>query len=192
MHHWSAGPDNWVKGAEQYAKGWIDCFHAYQYLGPKETHWSDEKFGSYTEDDLMKDVFEDGHVDIAIFQPTYLKEWYTEGFNTTERNAALGEKHPGKFIANTRFDPRDTSSATRPPTASSRKPRSSGSRTCTSTRGRRSGRWTRTRSTCPTWITRRPTSRSSTSSSSTSGCPGSRTSASWRRRSRTSTRACRW
>jgi uncharacterized protein len=62
---------------------------------------------SYTEDDLMKDVFEDGHVDIAIFQPTYLKEWYTQGFNTTERNAALGEKHPGKFIANTRFDPRD-------------------------------------------------------------------------------------
>ena len=55
----------------------------------------------------MKDVFEDGHVDVAVFQPTYLKEWYTEGFNTTERNAALGEKHPGKFIANTRFDPRD-------------------------------------------------------------------------------------
>ncbi len=55
----------------------------------------------------MKDVFEDGHVDVAIFQPTYLKEWYAEGFNTTERNAALGEKHPGKFIANTRFDPRD-------------------------------------------------------------------------------------
>src|ERR1700744_447811 len=55
----------------------------------------------------MKDVFEDGHVDKAVFQPTYLKEWYAEGFNTTERNPALGEKHPGKFIANTRFDPRD-------------------------------------------------------------------------------------
>ena len=35
----------------------------------------------------MKDVFEDGHVDVAIFQPTYLKEWYTDGFNTTERTA---------------------------------------------------------------------------------------------------------
>ena len=33
MHYWSAGPDNWVKGAEQYAKGWIECFHAYQGLG---------------------------------------------------------------------------------------------------------------------------------------------------------------
>ena len=55
----------------------------------------------------MKDVFEDGYVDVAIFQPTYLTEWYTEGFNTTERNGALAEKHPGKFIVNTRFDPRD-------------------------------------------------------------------------------------
>ena len=28
-------------------------------------------------------MFEDGHVDVAVFQPTYLKEWYTTGFNTT-------------------------------------------------------------------------------------------------------------
>ena len=107
MHYWNAAPDNWVPGAEQYAKGWIECFHAYQSLGPKETHWPIDKFQKYSEDDLMKDVFDDGHVDVAIFQPTYLKERYKEGFNTTERNAALGEKHPGMFIANTRWDPRD-------------------------------------------------------------------------------------
>ena len=107
MHYWNAAPDNWVKGAEQYAKGWIDCFHAYQGLGPPETHWSIEHFQKYSEDDLMKDVFEDGYVDVAVFQPTYLKEWYTEGFNTTERNAEMGKRHPGKFIYNTRFDPRD-------------------------------------------------------------------------------------
>jgi len=107
MHYWNAAPDNWVKGAEQYAKGWIECFHAYQGLGPAETHWPLAKFQKYSEDDLMKDVFADGHVDVAIFQPTYLTEWYAEGFNTTERNAALGEKHPGKFIHNTRWDPRD-------------------------------------------------------------------------------------
>ena len=29
MHYWNAAPDNWVEGAEQYAKGWIECFHAY-------------------------------------------------------------------------------------------------------------------------------------------------------------------
>jgi len=107
MHYWNAAPDNWVPGAEQYAKGWIECFHAYQGLGPPETHWSIEHFQKYSEDDLMKDVFEDGYVDVAIFQPTYLTEWYKEGFNTTERNALMGEKHPGKFVYNTRWDPRD-------------------------------------------------------------------------------------
>ncbi len=75
--------------------------------GPPETHWSIEHFQKYSEDDLMKDVFEDGYVDVAVFQPTYLKEWYKEGFNTTERNAEMGKRHPGKFIYNTRFDPRD-------------------------------------------------------------------------------------
>jgi hypothetical protein len=106
-HFWDASPANWVPGHEQYAKGWIECFHAYMGLAPAETHWSIEHFQKYSEDDLMSDLFDKGHVDVAIFQPTYLKEWYTEGFNTTERNGALAEKHPGKFIVNTRFDPRD-------------------------------------------------------------------------------------
>jgi predicted TIM-barrel fold metal-dependent hydrolase len=99
MHYWNAAPDNWVPGAEQYAKGWIECFHAYMGLGPPETHWTIEHF---------QNVFEDGHVDVAIFQPTYLLEWYKEGFNTTERNAEMGKHHPGKFVYNTRFDPRDS------------------------------------------------------------------------------------
>jgi predicted TIM-barrel fold metal-dependent hydrolase len=107
MHYWDASPENWVPGHEQFAKGWIECFHAYQGLGPMETHWTLEHFQKYSEQDLMKDVFDDGHVDVAIFQPTYLKEWYRHGFNTTERNGALAEKHPGKFIVNTRWDPRD-------------------------------------------------------------------------------------
>jgi predicted TIM-barrel fold metal-dependent hydrolase len=55
----------------------------------------------------MRDVFDEGHVDVAIFQPTYLKQWYREGFNTTERNGALSERHPGRFRVNTRWDPRD-------------------------------------------------------------------------------------
>ena len=107
MHFWDASPANWVPGHEQFAKGWIECFHAYMGLAPAETHWPLEKFQKYSEDDLMTDVFDKGHVDMAIFQPTYLKEWYTEGFNTTERNGALAQKHPGKFRVNTRFDPRD-------------------------------------------------------------------------------------
>ncbi len=54
----------------------------------------------------MHDLFEIGHVDKAIFQPTYLSDFYVEGFNTTARNAVLKEKHPDKFILNTSFDPR--------------------------------------------------------------------------------------
>ena len=107
MHYWDASPENWVKGAENYAEGWIDCFQAYQGLGPPETHWTPEHFKKVSEEDLMKDVFTDGYVDKAIFQPTNLWEWYSDGFNSPERNGALAEKHPDKFINNVNFDPRD-------------------------------------------------------------------------------------
>ena len=79
LHFWDASPENWVKGAEQYAKGWIECFHAYQGLGPAETHWSLEHFQKYSEEDFEKDVYTDGYVDVAVSQPTYLREWYTDG-----------------------------------------------------------------------------------------------------------------
>jgi predicted TIM-barrel fold metal-dependent hydrolase len=106
-HFWDASPENWVPGAEQYAKGWIECFHAYQGLGPPETHWPIEKFMKYSEEDFVRDMFEEGYVDVAIFQPTYLKEWYRTGFNTTENDGALAAKHPDRLIVNGRWDPRD-------------------------------------------------------------------------------------
>jgi predicted TIM-barrel fold metal-dependent hydrolase len=107
LHFWDASPDNWVKGAEQYAKGWIECFHAYQGLGPAETHWSLEHFQKYSVEDFEKDVFVNAGTDYAVFQSTYLKEWYTKGFNDIEQNAALLERFPGKLIVNGRFDPRE-------------------------------------------------------------------------------------
>jgi predicted TIM-barrel fold metal-dependent hydrolase len=107
LHFWDASPENWVKGAEQYAKGWIECFHAYQGLGPPETHWSIEHFQKYSADDFEKDVFVEGHVDKAIFQSTYLKEWYRDGFNDIEQNASLLDRFPGRLIVNGRWDPRE-------------------------------------------------------------------------------------
>jgi len=107
MHFWDASPANWREGQEQFAKGWIECFHAYQALGPAERNWSIEHFQKYSEDDLMRDVFEEGHVDVGIFQPTDLRAWYTNGFNTTEGDGSLAQRHPGKFIVNTRWDPRE-------------------------------------------------------------------------------------
>ena len=58
LHFWDASPENWVKGQEQYAKGWIECFHAYQGLGPPETHWTIEHFQKYSVEDFEKDVFD--------------------------------------------------------------------------------------------------------------------------------------
>jgi predicted TIM-barrel fold metal-dependent hydrolase len=107
VHFWDASPANWVPGAERYAQGWIQCFHGYQGLAPADTHRSLEKFQKIEEDELLQDLFEHGYVDVGIFQPTYLREWYREGFNTTEKNAQLFEKYPGKFVLNTRWDPRE-------------------------------------------------------------------------------------
>ena len=75
QHFWDASPENWVKGHEEYAKGWIECFHAYQGLGPADTHWTLEHFQKYSADDFEKDVFQNGGVDKAVLQSTYLKEW---------------------------------------------------------------------------------------------------------------------
>jgi predicted TIM-barrel fold metal-dependent hydrolase len=109
VHFWNASPENWIEGQEGYAKGWIECFYAYHQLGPEEYYWPMEKFQKYSEETMMKDLFEDGYVDKAIFLPTNLREWYKDGFNTTEKNATLAEKYPGKFILNTTFDPREGS-----------------------------------------------------------------------------------
>ena len=107
LHFWDASPANWRPGAEEYAKGWIECFHAYMGLGPPETHWTLEHFQKYSVEDFEKDVFKDGYVDVGIFQSTYLKDWYTNGFNTIDQNAPLLERFPGKLILNGRWDPRD-------------------------------------------------------------------------------------
>jgi uncharacterized protein len=107
IHFWDASPQNWVKGREDLAKGWIECFHAYQGLGPADTHWTIEKFMKYSEDDFEKDVFEEGKTDHGIFQSTYLKYWYTDGFNTLEQNAPMAEKYDGKLLLNGRWDPRE-------------------------------------------------------------------------------------
>ena len=107
LHMWDASPANWVEGREDLAKGWIECFHAYQKLGPPSNHWDIEKFMKYSEGDFVHDVFEEGGVDVGIFQSTYLKYWYREGFNTAEANGAFAEKYPGRLRVNGRWDPRE-------------------------------------------------------------------------------------
>lgn len=106
VHFWDASRENYLN--EKYADGWIHSFYDYhRNLSPDDYVWPLEKYRKYSESDIMHDLFEVGYVDKAIFLPTGLKDFYRNGFNTVERDAELAAKHPGKFIVNGRFDPRD-------------------------------------------------------------------------------------
>jgi predicted TIM-barrel fold metal-dependent hydrolase len=103
-HFWDARPEN----RNRYGEGFIACFYDYhRNLSPPEYVWAKEKYDRYSEQDLIHDLFEIGYDDIAIFQPTYLRDFFPGGFNTTEQDAEIAEKHPGRFIVNGAWDPRD-------------------------------------------------------------------------------------
>lgn len=105
LHLWDASPENVLN---RYGEGFANCFYDYhRNLSPAEYVWEREVFGNYGAEKMVKDVFVDGYVDIGIFQPTYLKDFYRNGFNTTEQNAVLKEKYPDRFILNGAWDPRD-------------------------------------------------------------------------------------
>jgi predicted TIM-barrel fold metal-dependent hydrolase len=76
-------------------------------LGPDSYIWPKEKFDRYTEEDYLKDVFEEGYADVAIFNPQILGDFYHHGFSNLKRNEALREQHPDRIIAHGVWDPRD-------------------------------------------------------------------------------------
>ena len=105
IHFWDGRPSN---QANRYGEGFINCFYDYhRNLSPSSEVWTLEEFWKQSEERILHDLFEVGHVDKAIFQPTYLNDFYVNGFNTTEQDGALAEKHPDKFIVNGSWDPRD-------------------------------------------------------------------------------------
>jgi predicted TIM-barrel fold metal-dependent hydrolase len=104
-HFWDGSPANQknIHGAQ-----FIDCFYGYHTaLSPKEQVWPKDKFDKYSAEQMHQDLFVDGPDDMAILQPTYLTDFYKNGFNTTERNSAVWKKYPDRFILNGAFDPRD-------------------------------------------------------------------------------------
>jgi predicted TIM-barrel fold metal-dependent hydrolase len=104
-HFWDGSPANQIN---RYGEGFIKCFYDYHAnLSPEEYKWPLEHFERYSEEDMIHDLFEIGYDDLAILQSTYLRDWYVNGFNTTEQNGEMAERHPGRFIVNGRFDPRD-------------------------------------------------------------------------------------
>ena len=108
-HFWDAAPAN---QRNIHGKQFIDCFYAYHSaLSPEQEVWPKEKFEKYDAETMYRDLFVDGPVDMAIIQPTYLKEFYIEGFNTTEQNAVITRQHPDRFVLNGSFDPREGTAA---------------------------------------------------------------------------------
>ena len=107
LHFWDASPANWKPGNEEYAKGWIECFHAYQGPRPGRDALADRALPEVLGRGLREGRLHEGYVDMAVLQSTYLKEWYTDGFNDIEQNAAMLDRFPGKLILNGRWDPRE-------------------------------------------------------------------------------------
>jgi len=105
LHLWDATEENIVhEGGEQF----IQCFYDYHTaFTPAEEQWSLEEYRKYGAERMKRDLFGNAAVDMGIFQPTYLTDFYDEGFNTAEQNAELAEKYPERFVLNGTFDPRD-------------------------------------------------------------------------------------
>jgi len=105
VHFWDASPEN---QRNRYGDGWIRCFYDYhKALSPAEYVWPLELYQKYPEERMVRDLFDEGYVDVAIFQPTYLLDFYKQGFNTLEQDAVLKAKHPDRFVLNGRWDPRE-------------------------------------------------------------------------------------
>ncbi|MFC6765197.1 amidohydrolase family protein [Natrinema soli] len=105
VHLWDAREENIKhRGGEQF----IQCFYDYHTgFTPEDQQWSLEQYRHYGPDRMTEDLFGNAAVDMAIFQPSYLTDFYEDGFNTTDQNAELAERYPERFILNGRFDPRD-------------------------------------------------------------------------------------
>ena len=84
---WDARPEN---QRNIHGKQFIDCFYDYhRNLSPESEVWSYEEYLYQGGERLMKDLFRDGYVDYAIFQPAKLGEFYHRGFGQTEEAFAL-------------------------------------------------------------------------------------------------------
>lgn len=105
IHLWDASEENIDhKGGEQF----IQCFYDYHTaFTPEEHQWDLETYRKYGSEKMVRDLFRDGYVDMGIFQPTYLTDFYADGFNTTDQNAELATEYPERFVLNGQFDPRD-------------------------------------------------------------------------------------
>jgi predicted TIM-barrel fold metal-dependent hydrolase len=91
-----------------HGKQFIDCFYDYhKNLSPEEVVWDYDSYTYQGGERLMTDLFTDGYVDHAIFQPAKLGDFYKTGFGQTEEAWELTQANPGKLTYNHNFDPRN-------------------------------------------------------------------------------------
>src|SRR5207249_9785696 len=55
----------------------------------------------------LHDVFGDGHVDMAIFEPQTLMYFYHKGFSNVDAIGGYVKKWPDRLVMGSRWDPRD-------------------------------------------------------------------------------------
>src|SRR5437870_758647 len=101
VHWWNGTAAN---QRNRHGEEFIQCFFEYhQALTHPDFLTDRSRFDWYSPDKMYHDLFVDGYDDMAIFQPTYLKAFYVDGFNTTERNALLWRADPERYILNGSF-----------------------------------------------------------------------------------------
>jgi uncharacterized protein len=106
MHIWNAAPDNWLR--PDLAKGWINCFYDYtKALSPPEYVWDWDTYVHYGEEKALRDVFQESHVDMAIFEPQTLNYFYKNGFSNVEAIGGWVTKYPDRLLMGSRWDARD-------------------------------------------------------------------------------------
>ena len=105
VHVWDARPQN---RRNHYGQTFIDTFYgAHVALTPANQRWDADRFNYFGAAGAAKDLFEDGYCDMAVMLPVYLRDFYINGFNTTELCATLKDLHPEKVVLNGRCDPRE-------------------------------------------------------------------------------------
>lgn len=105
VHLWDARPEN---RRNRYGLTFIESFWgSHVGMTPPDQKWDYDRFLYYGVENTAKDLFDEGYVDIAVMQPTDLRDFFIEGFNSVAQCAALKEAFPDKVILNGRFDPRD-------------------------------------------------------------------------------------
>ncbi|HWD81448.1 MAG TPA: amidohydrolase family protein, partial [Kribbella sp.] len=105
VHIWDGRESN---QKNVHGKQFIDCFYDYhRNLSPEEVVWDYDTYTYYGGQRLMKDVFEDGYADHAIFQATLLSDFYKNGFGQTEEAFGLASEHPKLLTYNHAYDPRN-------------------------------------------------------------------------------------